>query len=186
MPWHRRQKVAEQTVCSSVDNTRNRADRIPAVTHPPKSHFVPRLILFFGGVFVILFTIGIQDTESEVVDWPRVEATVLKSALEEIRETDRPDLFRLKVSFDYMVDTRTYKSDQLAPFGFQANSLLVATRELEKYAPGTIHQAYVNPDDPSKAYLTVYGSRLTYNIFIGIGMVMIGLASAIGLFRKAR
>lgn len=184
MPWRRRQKVTEQTVRRSVDDKGRRSPT--AAAQPPKSHSIPRLILFFGGLFVILFTLGMQDTESEVVSWPRAEANVLKATLEEIRDTDRADLFRLKVSFEYTVGSQTYMGDQLSPFGFQANSLLVATRELEKYAPGTVHQAFFNPEDPSQAYLTVYGSRLSYNIFIAIGMVMIGLAAAIGLFRKSR
>lgn len=184
MPWRRRQKVTEQAVRRTVDDRGKRPPGTPAGVPLPRSHFIPRLILFFGGVFVILFTIGIQDTESDVLSWPRAEANVLRSTLEEIREADRPDLFRLKVSFDYTVNSQTYKSDQLSPFGFQANSLLVATQELEKYAPGTVHQAYFNPEDPSQAYLTVYGSRLSYNIFIAIGMVMIGLAAAVGLFRR--
>lgn len=184
MPWHRQTKANEDT-----EPRRRDRQPIPVSSHRQRArsarwHFIPRVILFLGGVFVILFTLGVQKTQTEVVNWPRVDAKILTAEIEEIRNTDRADLFQLHVSFSYQVDSSTYKSTQLSPYGFQSNSRTVADKERESFAPGSSHKAYVNPEDPTEAYLTVYGSRLTYNIFIGIGMAMIGLATALGLRKR--
>ncbi|EFO32338.1 hypothetical protein TRICHSKD4_2137 [Roseibium sp. TrichSKD4] len=184
MPWHRRTKTNKDTEPRRRDNHQMPTSNRRRGTPSSKSHLIPRLILFFGGIFVILFTFGVQQTETKIVNWPRVDAKVLTAEIEEIRNTDRADLFRLHVSFSYQVDSKSYKSTRLSPYGFQTNSRPVADKERESFAPGSSHKAYVNPDDPADAYLRVYGSRLTYNIFIGIGMVMIGLAAVVGLFRR--
>ncbi|MFC3957308.1 DUF3592 domain-containing protein [Halovivax cerinus] len=115
-----------------------------------------------------------------------VEATVLTSEVYDAEPGDAPndrtdDEYRPRVEYEYSYGGQVYTSDTLCPGAGsgcvpEGNTPEPATHFLENYAEGETVTAYVQPDDPSTAYLVEDGAPLQYLGLSAVGLVVTILA----------
>lgn len=138
------------------------------------------LVLIGGGAY--LYVSNQQATENAEA----VDATVVSSEVYDADPGDAPndrenDEYRASVEYRYTYAGGTYTSENLCPGAGSGcaptgNTPDEAEQFVSNYPEGETVTAYVQPDDPSQAYLVDSGgSPLLYLGMVGAGLVVGGL-----------
>jgi len=117
-------------------------------------------------------------------DANQVEATVLSSAVTSNARggSEVGSDFFPRIEYRYTYDGRTYTSTNICP-GAGSGCTGSTTREsaqrvVDRYPEGSTTTAYVDPADPSRAFLVAPGVTLWYLVPVGMGLLslLVGIA----------
>ncbi|MBK1789621.1 DUF3592 domain-containing protein [Persicirhabdus sediminis] len=131
------------------------------------------LMVLLGSVFVgsgcvaIFLMIFFQMSSLEIEKWPQLEAEVTKSYVKIRPQNDQP--FELQLKYQYERAGINYESSYFSKQGSKSKDYTQIWRQSQDYAVGTSVLAYVNPADPTEAYLHA-GGLGWMNLFILIPM----------------
>lgn len=137
------------------------------------------VVLIAGGAF--LYVSNQEATENSVA----VDAVVLSSEVYDDEPGDPPgdrenDDYRASIEYRYTYDGETYTSSNLCPGAGQGCAPSGDTPDeaeefVAQYPDDETVTAYVQPDDPSRAYLVEGGSPMLYVGLAGVGVLVIVL-----------
>jgi len=121
----------------------------------------------------------LYDSFQATLNAEEVDAEVLESDVSGTSGTERE--FRVRVTYEYSYEGQTYTSDNIYPStgGDRYSSQGSAESFLEEYPEGKTVTAYVNPDDPSEAFLESEVRMqmvIAYLFVIVLGIVALGAA----------
>jgi len=123
----------------------------------------------------------------------RVEATIVSSYVVERNAglADSGSHFAPRIEYRYAYEGTTYTSSTLCPGSGTGctggNTLESARQTVAQYPNGSTTAAYVDPADPSQAYLIAPGVTLAYFVPLGMGLVvlLLGVRSYVRQGRRA-
>jgi hypothetical protein len=151
--------------------------------HPVRWPALALAILFaimaVGGA--IVGVLGRTEEQSSR-DWPTVPGTITRCELVEVRNRPRRlpyDIVRYQVdlSYDYSVDGEFFECRNISLHGIDSWELTHAQSQAEKYAVGTTHPVYYNPDDPDRAALEPGSPKQGFSLAMILGFWLpLGLA----------
>jgi Protein of unknown function (DUF3592) len=128
------------------------------------------------GIFLAIFVaVGIGLFASEVYrvyTWQPVTARVLSTDIKAVRG-DKGTTYAPAVRYDYSFDEQRYQSDRVLPLSISA-SYGWAQRLRDRFRPGQIVTAYVNPNRPSSAFLVREVSLLPL-VFVAFPLAIVGV-----------
>ncbi len=131
-----------------------------------------------AGVFLAIFVaVGLGLLGSEVyrvATWQPVSARVLSTDIKAVRG-DKGTSYSPVVRYLYSVNGTQYESRQVLPITVSA-SYGWATRLRDRFHPGQVVTAYVNPSQPGSAFLVREVSLIPL-WFVAIPLVMVGVLS---------
>lgn len=138
-----------------------------------------------GGVFTWLMWRSFSRAR-EIETWPRAEAVILKSEVEERRiDPGRPAERRFAVLYAYEWEGEEYQSERFGLRGSGWTSKSAKVEGLVKtYPVGGIHEVWVNPADPAVALLSRESRAPGYSIWFPALVTAGGLGMMIGAWRK--
>lgn len=120
-------------------------------------------------------------TDFQASRWPKVSATILSSDTVSSSDSDGTT-YRPEFTFRYEYEGREYVTT-----GFRAtkvsSSYRWANRVLDELPPGSTTTAFVNPEDPSVAYLRAGFSPRYLFMLLPLVFVAVGLGGVIGTVR---
>lgn len=145
------------------------------LSHPVVPVIVGLLVVAGGGY---LFYSGMQTTaNAEAVD-----ATVVSSGVVDNSNTGGDDAkdYTVRVEYRYTYDGETYTSENLCPGAgtgcAPASDFRTDVQEfVDDHAEGDTVTAYVQPSNPSNAYLVDSGPPLVYLGVAAVGLLVLGL-----------
>jgi len=142
------------------------------------------MLILIGGVFEWLMIRSYNHAKASR-EWPQAEALVLRSVIDERQFKGSPREFRLNVLFGYTYQGEELTSDKLSPRGAKWTKETDSLKPLaEKYAAGTAHTAWVNPDKPDAAILVHDTKAAGYTLWFP-GLIIVGGGGMIwGALRK--
>lgn len=130
-----------------------------------------------GGFLAVFVAVGLGLFGSEVFrveTWLPVSARVLRTDIKAVRG-DKGTSYTPVVRYLYSVNGTQYESSQVLPLTISA-SYGWATRMRDRFHPGEIVTAYVNPSRPASAFLVRQVSLLPL-AFVAIPLAMVGALS---------
>ena len=130
-----------------------------------------------GGFLAIFVAVGLGLFASEVYrveTWQPVTARVLRTDIKAVRG-DKGTSYTPVIRYQYSVNGAQYVSNQVLPLTISA-SYGWATRLRDRFHPGEIVTAYVNPSKPASAFLVRQVSLLPL-AFVAIPLLMVGVLS---------
>lgn len=130
-----------------------------------------------GGFLAIFVAVGLGLFASEVYrveTWQPVSARVLRTDIKAVRG-DKGTSYTPVIRYQYSVNGAQYVSSQVLPLTLSA-SYGWATRLRDRFHPGEIVTAYVNPSKPASAFLVRQVSLLPL-AFVAIPLLMVGVLS---------
>ena len=138
------------------------------------------------GAFLSIFVaagLGLFGSEVYRVEtWQPVSARILKTDIKAVRG-DKGTSYAPVVRYLYTVSGAQYESTQVLPLAMSAGYGW-ATRLRDRFRPGQVVTAYVNPKKPTSAFLVREVSLLPL-LFVAIPLAMVGLlAWAAGMQRR--
>ncbi|HVH68334.1 MAG TPA: DUF3592 domain-containing protein [Gemmatimonadales bacterium] len=137
------------------------------------------------GAFLALFVaVGLGLFGSEVyrvVTWQPVDARVLSTDIKAVRG-DKGTTYAPVVRYQYSLDGVQYQSDRVLPLNMSA-SWTWATKLRDRFRPGAIVTAYVNPSRPASAFL-VHEVSLMPLLFVAFPLAMVGILSWIARVQR--
>ena len=140
-----------------------------------------RWIVSFLGIFVAV-GLGLFALQAyRVATWEPVSARVVSVGLREVRHDDG-STYAPVVEYQYMLNGQGYTSDRVLPINM-SSSRHWAEELRDQFHPGDQVTAYVNPAEPSSAYL-VHKLSLTPLLFVALPMVVAGLLAWIVRVRR--
>jgi hypothetical protein len=124
---------------------------------PPRFSVQPRmqnakLVGVVLGAFALAGVVMMAVEAERLIRWRPVPAVVQASAVEAVRGNRGSTSFRPIVTYEYAVNGRRYASTQVNVLAV-SRSYGWAQSMSTRFVPGAPTTAYVNPDDPAKAYL---------------------------------
>ena len=123
----------------------------------------------------------------EIAAWPRAEAVILKSEMEERRvDPVHSGEVRFSVLYAYEWQGRDMQSERFGLRGSRWTSKMKRVEALlEAYPVGSTHEVLVNPADPAVALLNGESRAPGYSIWFpalvtigGLGMMLVKAASS--------
>jgi len=131
------------------------------------------LTLFLGvffaiglGAFIMLGGGFLKEAQTRF--WPKVECRILNS--EASREAPRSrNPYRVAIRYEYPYEGRTYQSDQVRLGGLSYQDYGKAQEVADRYPAGSTVEGFVNPADPTEAYLM--HTSLGFAVFLLIPFV---------------
>ena len=107
-------------------------------------------------------------------EWPRAEAVVIRSSIEERQISGYPPEVRLNICFGYSYDGEDYVSDNITPRGSKwSKERASVTGLLADYPAGSTHYAWVNPESPNGAILQHDTKAAGYTLWFPV-VIMVG------------
>lgn len=128
-----------------------------------------------GAFLAIFVAAGLGFFASEVyrvATWQPVSARVLSTDIKAVRG-DKGTSYAPVVRYRYSVNGAQYESRQVLPLSISA-SYGWATRLRDRFRPGQVVTAYVNPSNPASAFL-VRDVSLVPLWFVAIPLLMVGV-----------
>ena len=118
---------------------------------------------------------------AETHDWPSTTGTVIACQMVDSpnvgRYTRHIKSFVLELTYTYSVEGTEYQGHRVSVAGGKfKESEAIALQN--KYAPGSQHEVYYDPDDPSRCVLEHLASPWDDRVFVCLGVV---LPAALGL-----
>jgi len=141
--------------------------------------FVLGLGLLAGGFFSGRHQYGI------LKHWPRVDATVIKSAVTVGRDEDST-VYGTEVEFQYRVEGKDYQTP--AASSYKTSSYVEMKRQANIFATGTRHSLLYNPADPHDIR---YDAGYNFSFFLapvilgGMGIVFAGVGVLVWILFRA-
>lgn len=137
-----------------------------------------------GSLLAIFVAIGLGLFGSEVyrvATWQPVEARVLSTDIKAVRGS-KGTSYAPVVRYQYFLDDVRYQSDQVLPLNMSA-SWQWATKLRDRFQPGALVTAYVNPRRPASAFL-VHEVSLLPLLFVAFPLAMVGILSWISAAQR--
>lgn len=135
-------------------------------------------LILVGGVFSWLMMRSYQHAKASR-EWPQSEALVLRSVIDERVFKGSPREFRLNVLYGFTYEGEEYTSAKISPRGAKwTREAESVARLAEKYAVGTTHTAWINPEQPEMAILEHDTKAAGYTVWFP-GVIIIGGAGMI-------
>jgi hypothetical protein len=124
---------------------------------PPRFSVQPRmqnakLVGVVLGAFALAGVVMMAVEAERLIRWRPVPALVQASAVEAVRGNKGSTSFRPIVTYEYAVNGQRYASTQVNVLAV-SRSYGWAQSMSTRFVPGARTTAYVNPDDPARAYL---------------------------------
>jgi len=167
--------AAVRTFCGWVGRT-DIPEPVPAPKGLPQIGIKWRWIVGFLGIFVAI-GVGLFGLEVyRVATWQAVSARVLSVGIREVRNDDG-STYAPVVQYQYLIGHQWYVCDRVLPLSM-SSSRGWAERMRDRFRPGDQVTAYVNPGNPSSAYL-VRDVSLMPLLFVALPLVMVGLLALI-------
>ncbi|MCU0877405.1 MAG: DUF3592 domain-containing protein [Pirellulaceae bacterium] len=176
----------------SVEHLSQHVSRWPALA----------LAILFAVMAVGAAILGVlgRTEEQSSRDWPTAPGTITRCELVEVRDRPRRlpyEIVRYQVdlAYDYSVDGELYEGRSVSLHGIDKWELPYAESQAEKYAVGTTHPVYYNPDDPDRAALEPgspkQGSSLAMilGFWLPLGLALLAIvsfASFVAMHRHSR
>ncbi len=140
-----------------------------------------------GGVFFVvglgLLTGGVFSARSQyniLKNWPKVDATVAKSAVTSGRDNDNTTMYGAEFEFRYTVDGKEYQTP--ASSSYKTSSYKEMKHNVDIFAPGTQHTLFYDPSDPSEIRWDAgynFSFFLLPTILGGVGIVFAGVGAGV-------
>jgi hypothetical protein len=115
--------------------------------------FFLAFLLMGGGLFFFMFVRpGFQMLQAK--SWTPATARILSSTVSSSRDSDGDTTYGVDISYEYSYNGRVYQSDDydaltMTSSGYEGKAAIVA-----RYPVGAKTTCYVNPNDPTQAYLS--------------------------------
>jgi Protein of unknown function (DUF3592) len=112
--------------------------------------------------------------------WPTVDAEVAESRVVQGTDSDGAVMYRAAIQFRYSVNGKEYSTPVASNVG--TTNYISVKRQVDKYAPGTRHPIWHNPDAPDDVR---FDAGYNFNFFFlpvllgGMGVVFAGLGLAV-------
>jgi len=151
------------------------SDAPPPVPTAPTARPVNIKWGWVGGFLGIFVAVGLGLFGLEVyrvATWQQVTARVLSVGIREVHN-DNGATYAPVVQYQYLVGGTWYVSDRVLPITVSA-SRRWAERMRDRFRPGDLVPAYVNPDKPASAYLVREVSLLPL-LFVALPLAMAAL-----------
>jgi len=125
-------------------------------------HKIAAAILFVVGLGLLGSAYVVYKEEQAVLEWPKVDAKILRSGVEEFVDVSRnvdtgivteSVKFRTDVLFEYTWSGTVHTSDRLTPLTFSSSSRDMIANQLADFPEGAEVSAHVNQEDPAVAVL---------------------------------
>jgi hypothetical protein len=139
---------------------------------------------YVGSFLAIFVAVGLGLFASEVyrvATWESVSARVLSTDIKAVRG-DKGTSYTPVVRYLYSVNGAQYESKQVLPLTISA-SYAWATRLRDRFRPGQVVTAYVNPSHPASAFLVRNVSLLPL-VFVAIPLLMVGVLAWIASVQR--
>lgn len=111
--------------------------------------------------------------------WVTTRCTILSSEVEQHNGGDG-DTFSVNIRFRYHVDGKPYESDRYHFFTGASSGRAGKQKIVARYPPGSQHDAYYNPRDPSQAVLHRGFSKDAWFSLFGLPFFLVGLGGVLG------
>lgn len=131
----------------------------------------------FVVVALVLLVMGLRGRHRAAasLDWPSTTGMVLSSAVEARRSSSSRGGYTTSyypvIFYEYQVDGRVYRSNQLQLGGAIGGMVSLAQRKVMAYPAGGRVHVYYDPQNPAQAFLEK-GSTSS-NILVGIAVLII-------------
>ncbi len=126
-----------------------------------------------------------QDTWLKVLesrDWPEVACTVLTSEVDRRRGSDSTT-YRPAITYRYSWEDREWESSRYRFMDYSSSNRGWAQGVVNRYSPGSVHTARINPADPSEAVLERELGWHVLLTFIPLAFVAVGFViSGAGIY----
>lgn len=141
----------------------------------PLLFLVGGLIFAGTGAFIYL-------DEKQAIEVSRpTEAEIIASRVV-VEESDDEISYYPDITYRYEHEGQHYESSNLTPgFGNTSRSQSWAETLVEEHPPGAVVTAYVNPGEPTEAFLLQESSWVVCFIAMGVGAILIVLAVRQGI-----
>lgn len=103
-----------------------------------------------------------------VASWPTAGADIKKIDLRD-EDTDGSESYEVLVDYEYEVDNKQFKGNQIHP-AYSESSFEGHLRLYEELKKAAVVKVYINPKDPSEAYLVSGSYSAHWSAFFG-GMI---------------
>lgn len=141
------------------------------------------MLILVGGTFSWLMIRSYQNA-SESRKWAQTEALVLHAVIDERVFLGSPREFRLNVLYGYHYEGEEYTSDSISPRGAKwSKKADVVAKLAKKYAIGSEHTAWVNPEQPDVAILEHDTKAAGYTVWFPSVIAIGGLGMLWGAFK---
>ena len=110
----------------------------------------------------------------ETREWPRTQAVVIRSSIEERHISGSPAEARLLIRYEYSYDGENYTSGNVSSRGSKwSRERAVITNLLAQYPVGSSHYVWVNPSSPDVAILKHDTKAAGYTLWFP-AIIMVG------------
>lgn len=144
-------EVARPTPAPGTVAFRPTPKSVPTAVAPAPTQNVAWVMAFLA-IFVLVGVSIVGVEVARLVTWRPVSAVVDGSRVEAVRGSKGGTSYRPVVSYTYRVEGRTYHCSTVTVI-LESQGWAWANRIASRYPPGAATTAYVNPHDPSQAYL---------------------------------
>lgn len=142
------------------------------------------MLITVGGAFEWLMWRSYQHAK-ESRSWPQVEATVLRSDIDERQIQGSPREYRLNLLYGYSYGGKEITTNQFSPRGPKWTKKEDNVAQLiQEYPVGSIQTAWVNPKRPEGAILTHDTKAAGYTLWFPALFILGGLGMIYGAMRK--
>lgn len=143
------------------------------------------ILLVTGGMFTWLMARSFGRARS-IEAWPRTEAVVLASTVEERRvDPARPAEVRFAVRYAYEWQGREHECERFSLRGASWSSNRERAGELAaRYPAGSVHEVAVDPANPGVALLDTESKAPGYSIWFPALIAAGGLGIIVGAWRR--
>jgi hypothetical protein len=140
-----------------------------------------------AGIIYVFGVLPGQKSDAEVTGWDIIQVKILESSLKEEVKTEpwgnsqrEYTVYIPEIKYEYTFQDGPFTGDQVALTQPQYRNPAEAEGIIEKFTPGTEHEAWVNPETPSEAVLLT-GDRSVSVAFLATIVMLIFL----GIFGMA-
>ncbi len=171
-------EIARPTPAPGVVPIRATPRAMTSVVPPTRSPAVQNLgcVMAFLGLFAAAGAAGVVVELERLATWRPVPAVVLESHIDAVRGSKGGTSYRPVVTYTYRVEGTGYTSGSVTIIP-ESRSWKWASGISQRFRPGERVTAYVDPGNPSKAYL-VNAFSGTPLVFVIIPLVFAAIVSA--------